>query len=994
MRKNVISIALLSLAMFAATAQAMPVVDGGGPKANIEELIERKRWADAKHLLNDYRVQLNPVKDRYELEWVDYQLVCCQVELGSSEAMKYMLDFMKRYPQSQHANRMRFMLACYHAEENNLEAAKEHLLKVDYMGLNAREKERYDIRLGYIRFVEGDYDAATKHFNLIPQKSEYYGHALYYNSYISYLHHDYVTARSGFTQLKDHDSYRSVIPFYLVQIEYREANYDYVISEGERLLTMSTRAVRDDLVRILAESYFVKGDYDMSLKYINEYPADKYSRQENYIKGYSLYRLARYNDAIKPLRTVCGAEDSLTQIASYHLAECYLHSGDNKEARKAFSMASVDGFDDAIAENALLNYGRLTYELDSDLFNESVNTLKKYLDKYPKSLYRDEVQKLLIAAYYNSKDYGSAYSAIKALPSPDRELRVALQKVAVFRALDAIQEGEYAEANALLQEAESIGISAKYKALAIYWQGEIALLEGRYDDAKERYESYVRLAPKSDREYLLAQYGLGYVHFKPNDAKAMELSSVAFDTFVREYKQKDQYLYDAQNRLGDIRFSQRQFNAARKAYKVALDSPGSERNYARYQLALIDGVESKHEDKIDKLKGIVKDADGSYVDDAWYELGRTYIALERFKDGAQTLEDFVANDPTSPYYLSALSDIGLAYFNLDCKEDARKSYEKVVAYDPQSSAALEAMRSIREIYVASGDIDGYFAYAERCGVQSDMSVATRDSLTFVAARAVYFEDDMPRSITKLRAYLDDFDNGYNRSEALFYLSDSYIRNGDTEHALQTMEELVAHGNSKYNERVLTTMASMYDGLKSYEKSATAYRKLYDVAHDPAKRSAASDGYISATLEYANDDQLLAMADDVAKMDDASGVAKRKALLVKGRVMYNRGESGAYDVFEYLAANRSTAEGAEAYYRLVEREFNADNLDKAEKMVYELGNCGSVYWQAKCFILLGDIMIKHDNLFQARATYQSIVDGYPVQDDGIIAEVKERINSIK
>ena len=42
MRKNVISIALLSLAMFAATAEAMPVVDGGGPKANIEELIERK----------------------------------------------------------------------------------------------------------------------------------------------------------------------------------------------------------------------------------------------------------------------------------------------------------------------------------------------------------------------------------------------------------------------------------------------------------------------------------------------------------------------------------------------------------------------------------------------------------------------------------------------------------------------------------------------------------------------------------------------------------------------------------------------------------------------------------------------------------------------------------------------------------------------------------------------------------------------------------------
>ena len=67
---------------------------------------------------------------------------------------------------------------------------------------------------------------------------------------------------------------------------------------------------------------------------------------------------------------------------------------------------------------------------------------------------------------------------------------------------------------------------------------------------------------------------------------------------------------------------------------------------------------------------------------------------------------------------------------------------------------------------------------------------------------------------------------------------------------------------------------------------------------------------------------------------------------------------------------------------------------AEQMVYDLGDCGSVYWQAKCFMLLGDIMLKRDKAFQARATYQSIVDGYPVQNDGIIDEVKERINSIK
>ena len=44
---------------------------------------------------------------------------------------------------------------------------------------------------------------------------------------------------------------------------------------------------------------------------------------------------------------VCGARDELTQNASYHLGDCYLRIGDKQNAAKAFSMAAVEGFDDA-----------------------------------------------------------------------------------------------------------------------------------------------------------------------------------------------------------------------------------------------------------------------------------------------------------------------------------------------------------------------------------------------------------------------------------------------------------------------------------------------------------------------------------------------------------------------------------------------------------------------------------------------------------------------
>ena len=105
---------------------------------------------------------------------------------------------------------------------------------------------------------------------------------------------------------------------------------------------------------------------------------------------------------------------------------------------------------------------------------------------------------------------------------------------------------------------------------------------------------------------------------------------------------------------------------------------------------------------------------------------------------------------------------------------------------------------------------------------------------------------------------------------------------------------------------------------------------------------------------------------------------------------DRGADGTIITREYPMA---WCEGAEAYYRLVEDSFLAGNYTDVEKRVYALGECGSMYWQAKMFLTLGDVLAKGGNTFQARATYQSIVDGYTPKDDGIVAEAKQRIATL-
>ena len=123
------------------------------------------------------------------------------------------------------------------------------------------------------------------------------------------------------------------------------------------------------------------------------------------------------------------------------------------------------------------------------------------------------------------------------------------------------------------------------------------------------------------------------------------------------------------------------------------------------------------------------------------------------------------------------------------------------------------------------------------------------------------------------------------------------------------------------------------------------------------------------------------------------IARRKARHAKAQVMLRRGdEQAAMDIFKVLSAEVKSAEGAEARYRMIEAEYKAKRYDKAEKMVYELSdsNTPQNYWLAKAFILLGDIYFDKGDSFQARATYQSVADGYSPADDGIIEEAKSRI----
>lgn len=52
-----------------------------------------------------------------------------------------------------------------------------------------------------------------------------------------------------------------------------------------------------------------------------------------------------------------------------------------------------------------------------------------------------------------------------------------------------------------------------------------------------------------------------------------------------------------------------------------------------------------------------------------------------------------------------------------------------------------------------------------------------------------------------------------------------------------------------------------------------------------------------------------------------------------------------------------------------------------------------YWVARSFLLLGDIYLSRGDKFQAKATYQSVADGYENPNDGIRKTAREKLSKL-
>ena len=929
----------------------------------------------------------------------EYYILACAYEQWSATAEMLIKAFIEKYPQSGRQNDARYLLARYYFREGDYEKASAVFDAFEISTLSDNDYQEYAFKKAYSLFVNSRLDEASSLFAMVKDgSSKYAAVATYYYSHIAYEQQRFVVALKGFESLRSYEVFARLAPYYIMQIYHHQKNYDKVIQEGVAFIENVKGKRLPEVARIVGEAYYHKKQYAEALPYIEKFAetSPELTRFDKYLLGYIYYQSKNYPKAASMLEQLVVGNDSLAQSAYYYLADAFLQQGDKQNAGRAFLQASKMDFFPEIKEDALFSYAKLMFELNSGPFNDAIEALNMYLAAYPASRRSDEINKCLMQAYVYSKNYKAALSSLQAIAKPDADALAAMQKVTYFRAVELLQNQEYAEAMRTFDLSLTYSAhSATFAALATYWKAEAAYRQDRYELAQQLFNEVVLSAGVVQREeYRMAHYSLGYSFFKQRRYAEAE---VWFRKYIAFSSAPNAVLGDVYNRLGDCSFMQRSYEAAIASYQSVMRLALADVDYAALQCGLCYGLTGNQDKKIELMNAVIGVTPVSpYADYALYEKGRCYVQVQRYDQAVDVYLQLLNEHPESLFYAKTLLELGLISVNKKDSRQALDYYKQVIKKFAGTAEARSALLGVKNIYVEMGDVDGYFKYVAELKDFVSLNPSAKDSMTFVVAERAYMSGECEKSTDLLKKYLKEFSGGAYSLDANFYLGDCFYRQGRLEEALPHFVFVINNPKNSYTELALLGAARGAFELGDNNRAADYYDRLQPLAGSKPTLVEARLGKLRADYLLPDYPSVIADAAALLSIDNLAQEVAREAHFKRAKAYELQGMTEqALEEFMLVAQDVKTKEGAEAKYKVIEALFNSGKLDEAEQEVFDLSKSGipHQYWMAKSFIILGDVYVKRSDFFQAKATYESILDRYPVNNDGIIAEVTHKMQQI-
>lgn len=957
-----------------------------------ENLFEQGKWNGAIAEFNRFLAQGNA--DRMTRADAEYYIAVAKLFADHSDGEAALLAFLERNPGSYKTNNANLALGDYYFRNGKFSRALAYYKHADASGIPFEERNRLRFNIGYSQVLTRKYKDAIETLEPLTEgNAEYEIRANYYYGYACYYTGEYNKALQAFRKIEDNGP--QSLRFFVAQIYYIKGDYQKAVTYLEKL---NIASYRNRAAFLKGKCHYRLNEFESAAEAFNRsgYGIDSLEKGEIYEVGYTFYKVRQYNEAVRWYQAIANAGDSMAQVASLNLADCFLKLGRKQDAYNAFFEAQRSDFNKKVQENAMLNYAKMAVELG---FNKNAITyLQRFTEQFPQSADKKQAQKLLAGLFLNSDDYRTAIQVLEAMGELDPQARETYQKVTLYQGQRSMRDRDFDAAIRMFDKSLQYKNDRRTAGEAAYWKGEILLQKGEYADAIQWYQRFAE-APEctSVPYYPWAFYGMGYCRFKQ---RRFGEAAALFQQYKNQSRSGsyNEFVYsDAMLRLGDCYFMTRNMEAALENYSYVSGKKGAASDYALFQKGMIYGFTGQSQQKIATMKRIPNEyPESPYVPDAIFEQASEQITIGQIKDAERNLLYLIQDFQGKLIVRRAYQSLGQLYYKQEKDDKAIDMYKRLVTEFPGTPEAQRALEKIEKIYRENGRGSEYLSWLNTVPNVS-VTASRRDSVLYNSAYTLFERKDFEGAIREFEKYLNDFRNGFFVVPANYFKAISHEKRKEKDKAVFHYRVVADAAASEYQEESLLGVADIWGRDKSRCAELIPYlEKLEKLTANRDNLLYAVHRQMRCALETGNVSLAERKAEQLNGLEFTKPDMISEALLVLGRIRYARDEKfSALEFFRRNFGKYDNVYAAESKYMEAFILFQTDSLQAAKKSVFDFNNQFSSYdeWLGKSFILLGDIYLKLGDEFSARATWNSVIANFSDMP-ALVKEAKDKLAALE
>ena len=960
-------------------------------------LFNQKNYGSALTTFDKYMIE---EKNRNSTFYEDayYYSTICTIELGTKDAVNRIHRFISNYPSSAWLSTINFELGNIYYKDKKYLTALDTYGKLNSSKLDADQRSEYYYKKGYCQMKQSQFDQALASYQKVMNtKSSYSKPANYYYAHIQYQKGNLDKALTSFKAIENNRKFKKQVPLYLIKIYYQQGKYQTVIDEGKLYLKKAAKKEKGNIARLIANSYYNINDFSSANEYYTIY--ESYGKHnddpvEQYRIGYCKVVVEKYKDAISNFQSATKAGDLIEQNSWYYLGYCYMNSDQPKFAQSAFLKAYQNNTNKDIAADALFSYVKITIEVGTDSFNDPVTIIEDFIQKNPDKSYTATAYDLLSQLYLTSKNYAGALASIEKVNNPNNRLKSVYQQLAYAQGISYFNRQAYIDAISYFVKSLKYPVDIKLQSDAIYWQADALYRQKKYSEAANLFYRFrTSKGAKQSGLYSNALYNSAYCAF---NTKQYSNATSLFQKFIEQNGNKANLVADAYLRLADSYLITKDYNRAIMWYNKVINSRSPDADYALFQKAICYGSQGDFSKKLSTLNELItKHKRSQYYDDALYDIASTNLILNDQRHAIVYFDKLVKEKPKSSYAKKALVKMGFVYYSNNQYNEAVTALRKVIDSYPASLEAKEALVTLQNVYMDMGQVDSYIKYANSLDFVQ-VSTSEEDSLKFTTGENYYMNNDCKNTIKSLTKYINQFPQGGFVLTSYHYLTQCYEKQGNNDAAIGYYEKIIEYPENQYTVMALLKAARAMYTENKFDLALNYYDKLSVLAENKLMILEATDGVMKSAWKMGDIPTVKKAAQKLLMTEKVSEDQIVYAHYLLGMIALDNKQYSEAERELSITTSLSSGElGAEALYNTVLINYRQNKLEEAENLVYELSEKypSFDYWIAKGFILLADIYVGRDNVFQAEQTLTSVIENYKGEELKKIAEDKlERLKA--